>query len=105
MLFARESKYYEGATNNYIYLEPNDIIYDEENIFRCPDCNNIKFYIDDEFIHKCPINNKETKITFDIIQNKENNFKINVNHIKKVINIKKNFYYFIKMIIIIVVNV
>ena len=72
MLFARERKYKNKYIENYVYPDPIDLIYDENNIFRCPDCNNIKFYVDKEFVHKCPKNKNEIKITFDIIKNKLN---------------------------------
>ena len=94
MLFAGERKYEKGH-KNYVYLAPNDLFYDKENIFRCPDCNNIKFYIDNEFWHKCPINNKEIKITFDIIKNKENKFKSKINQIEnKCIEHQREFSYY-----------
>ena len=95
MLFAFEYSLDNKGTCTDTYIEPTDIYYDEENIFRCPDCNNIKFYIDNEFVHKCPINNKEIKITFDIIKNKKNIFKTKVNQIENKCNKhKKEFSYY-----------
>ena len=83
-------KFFNDFENKYadsIYF-----FYDDKNIFRCPDCNNIKFYIDKKFFyHKCPINNNE--ITFDINKNKENKFKTKVNQIENKCNKHKNEFF------------
>ena len=60
----------------------DQIYYDKNNVLKCPKCNNLLFYIENELVHKCPI---------EILM-------LNVKIIKKI-------FYITKIQIIIVVNV
>ena len=39
-------------------LKSRNIYYDNKNVLKCPKCNNLIFYVENEYLHECPIENK-----------------------------------------------
>ncbi len=85
----QEIDYLYGSNEN---IKINQILYsDKKNVIKCPKCNNLIFYIENKFEHKCPIDNKYYKIEL-------NNFKefmCDINNIEfKCVKHQKDFLYF-----------
>ena len=79
----------------YQNFYPRKIYYDNKNVLKCPKCNNLIFYVNEELIHKCPIENETFKIYEEEIRNKSNKFLCDINNIDfKCVNHQKDFLYF-----------
>ena len=53
----------------------DEFYYDKENVLRCPDCNNIVFYVENKSTHVCPNKENNTvKIDESMIKDKGNKF-------------------------------
>ena len=74
----------------------DEFYYDKDNLLRCPNCNNVVFYVENEITHVCP--NKESKsfeINESVIKNKSNEFLSKIDNIdNKCATHKKDFQYY-----------
>ena len=79
-------KFYEKQIN-YLYglnqtiKIDNQFYYDKNKVFKCPKCNNLVFYVENKYVHKCPVDNKTYKLNADDIRNKSNEFKCDISNI------------------------
>ena len=70
---------YNFENENIVKIPHEEILfYDNNNIIRCPNCNNIIFFIVNYYYHKCPNKEKESfEINKNIIKNQKNKFLCN----------------------------
>ena len=88
----KEIKIEESVEN--MKISDNEIYYDKNNVIKCPKCNNLIFYIENYYIHKCPIANKSYEIYKGEITNKSNKLICNINNIDfKCVKHQKDFLY------------
>ena len=73
----------------YQNLHTKNIYYDNKNVLKCPKCNNLIFYVEEEYVHECSIDNK----TYNINQNEK--FMCDINNIDfKCEKHQKDFLYY-----------
>ena len=84
---------YKNGVIDYIKFY-DEIYYDRKNVLKCPKCNMVIFYIENEIIHKC-FENNIYEINEEMIKNKSNEFICKLNNIdnKCVIHEKELLYY------------
>ena len=76
----KENIYNNGTIENI--KDYHEFYYDEKKILKCPNCNNVIFYVKNEMIHKCPLKqNTIYKINEEMIKNKSNKFLCDFNNI------------------------
>ena len=79
----------------YQNYDSREIYYDKNNVLKCPNCNNLIFYVEDILIHECPIKNKTYEIYEDKIKSKSNEFMCDINNIDfKCVKHQKDFLYY-----------
>ena len=71
-------KYGSNQTNKI-----DEIYYDKNKVLKCPKCNNLIFYVENYYEHKCPVDNKTYKLYEYYIKNKNNSneFKCDISNI------------------------
>ena len=73
----------------------DNFYYDKDNLIRCPDCNNLIFYIENYTNHNCPIKDNYIEINESIIKDKSNKFLCKIDNIEnKCVIHKKEFKYY-----------
>ena len=89
-----EFSYPNGITDKMKVYDK--FFYDDKNILKCPNCNNLIFYVENKIIHKCPFNNEIYEINEDVIKCNSNKFKCDINKINNIIcvNHQKEFLYY-----------
>ena len=61
----------------------DDFYYDKESLLRCPDCNKIIFYVENESTHVCPNKkNGAVKINESLIKDKSNKFLCKIGNLQ-----------------------
>ena len=97
MLYQKyEEKNVENGNGTYENIKViNEIYYDEKNVLKCPNCNNMIFYIENKMSHKCPFNQNYFVIDEKDIKNKSNKFLCEINKIENLcVKHKKEFLYY-----------
>ena len=74
----------------------DDFYYDKDNLLRCPNCNNLLFFVKNKITHVCPNkDNKTFEIDESLIRNKSNEFICKIDNIdNKCATHKKEFQYY-----------
>ena len=68
----REINYKYGS--NQTIKELDQIYYDKNKVLKCPKCNNLIFYVENKYVHKCPVDNKTYELNADDFKNNSNEF-------------------------------
>ena len=91
--YEREIDYLYGSNPTIKRLD--HIYYDKNKVLKCPKCNNLIFYVEIEYVHKCPIDNKTYELYEDDIRNKSNEFICDISNINfKCIKHETEFLYY-----------
>ena len=74
----------------------DNFYYDSKNVLKCPKCNNLIFYVENKFAHKCSSDNDEIIFDLGVIKSNSNEFKCDINKIGNVMCVKhkKEFSYY-----------
>ena len=75
----REINYKYGSYQTNKILD--QIYYDKNKVLKCPKCNNLIFYVENYYDHKCPIDNKTYVLDEYDIKDKSNEFKCDISNI------------------------
>ena len=78
--FDEEEIGYKYGSNQTI-KKLDQIYYDKNKVLKCPKCNNLVFYVENKYVHKCPVDNKTYELNADDFKNKSNEFKCNISNI------------------------
>ncbi len=92
---------FEEFQNKYLYgadqtiKELDQIYYEKNKVLRCSKCNNLIFYVENEYVHKCPVDNKTYKLNADDFRNKSNEFICDISNINfKCVKHDREFVYY-----------
>ena len=75
----REINYKYGS--NLTIKKLDQIYYDKNKVLKCSKCNNLIFYVENKYVHECPIDNKTYELNADDIRNNSNEFKCDISNI------------------------
>ena len=97
--FKMEINYLYGSNQTIKICD--QIYYDKNKVLKCPKCNNLIFYVENKYVHKCPVDNKTYKLNYYDIENNSNEFKCDISNInfkckkhdKEFLYYKKSNYY------------
>ena len=89
---------YEEKIENFNEIKLNDLdnfYYDKKNIIKCPYCNFMTFYINNNYCHFCPIKKEKFILNKNIFKNKDNQFLCDVNETEnKCVEHEKEFFFY-----------
>ena len=75
----KEINYKYGSNQTIKKLD--QIYYDKNKVLKCPKCNNLVFYVENEYVHKCPVDNQTHEFYADDFKNNSNEFKCDISNI------------------------
>ena len=80
-LYGQEEIDYLYGSNENIKTIDQIYYYNKKNVIKCPKCNNLIFYIENEYKHKCPIDNEYYEIDPDNFEYENKKFMCDINNI------------------------